>query len=328
MSIIIGGSGSSGSTMLIRKLSTHPEVFSGDEIDFFNKEQLFEDWDRNKLKILPYFPYFSTKGWQVYRRSALQREEYGWTKREIRKLLKSSSSINEFTKAYFERPVSRKKARLWIEKTPSNCYSFRHFLEQYPEGKVVHIVRNPLDSAASMYNKSPRVYYAVGTWLYNNAAALTVADSDRYHRVKYEDLVYNQDETFAKLCDFLGIDSAGLVLEIKGKTEKHIESWSNSPFAKISTSSMGKFQKLSEDIKDEIYTAFDRFEVSEAHQKANNIVLSDFYSVASELGYETEIFPKPELVKKLTSDLKKDKRVRTLKMYHTGGSYYPLSMKK
>ena len=72
MAIIIGGSGSSGSTMLIRKLSTHPDIFCGGETNFFNKEQLFENWNKNKLKIIPLLPFFSTKGWQIYRRSNLQ----------------------------------------------------------------------------------------------------------------------------------------------------------------------------------------------------------------------------------------------------------------
>lgn len=322
----MGGSGSSGSTMLIRKLSTHPEVFCGGEINFFNKEQLFENWNKNKLKILPVFPFYSTKGWQIYRRSTLTRSEYGWSKTSIKELLQKSDSINQFSATYFDKPMKDKNAKLWIEKTPSNAYSFTKFLEQFPEGKVIHIARNPLDSAASMYKKDPRVYYGVGTWLYNNSAALAASKSKRYHLVKYEDLIYNQEETLQNLCNFIGIDADGIVMEQKNK-EKHIESWENSPDAKISDSSMGKFAKLPQEIQDEIHTAFNSCVIAESHVREKNLPYTDFKSICKVLGYDDALKPVESLKDKIEKDLKRDKRMRTLKMYETKGSFYPLEIK-
>lgn len=322
----MGGSGSSGSTMLIRKLSTHPDVFCGGEINFFNKEQLFEDWENNKMKILPFFPFFSTKGWQIYRRSTLHREEYGWNKESVKELLKSSKNINEFTSSYFDRPRNAKQAKIWIEKTPSNAYSFTKFLEQYPSGKVVHIVRNPLDSAASMYNKDPRVYYAVGTWLYNNAIALAAASSKRYHLIKYEDLIYKKEATLQNICDFIGIDKEGIILEQKSK-EKDIATWDNSPDGKISDSSMGKFKKLPQSIQDEIYTAFEYFKISESHKKTKNIEFDTYHKVCEQLGYNADLKPVENLVHKLKKDLRGDKFLRNIKMYATKGNYYPIEVK-
>ena len=58
-------------------------------------------------------------------------------KRIQMELLKNSNSINEFTQVYFKRPIDKKNAKIWIEKTPSNAYSFTKFLDQYPNGKVV-----------------------------------------------------------------------------------------------------------------------------------------------------------------------------------------------
>lgn len=326
MAIIIGGSGSSGSTMLIRKLSTHPGIFSGGEINFFNKEQLFENWDKNKLKILPLFPFFSTKGWQIYRRSNLYRDEYGWSKETIKSLLNKSNSINEFSKAYFKKPMDEKNAKLWIEKTPSNAYSFTKFLDQYPSGKVVHIARNPLDSAASMYNKDPRVFYGVGTWLYNNAVALAASKSDRYHLIKYEDLIYDQQNTFEKLCNFIGVDQKGIVFEKKEK-EKIIASWNNSPDAKISDSSMGRFKKLDQSIQDEIYTAFHYFKISEIHKETKDIQFDSYNAICDQLGYSSILKPVHSLKRKLEKDIKRDKLLRTIKLYETRSSYYPIEIK-
>lgn len=326
MSVIIGGSGSSGSTMLISKLSTHPELFCGGEINFFNKEQLFEDWNKNKMKILPLFPFFSTKGWHIYRRNSLHRSEYGWTKEEIKKLLKTSHSINNFSEQYFNRPLLKKGAKFWIEKTPSNCYSFSLFLKTFPKSKVVHIARNPLDTIASIYKKDQRVFHAVGNWLYNNATALNVSDSENYYLIKYEDLIYDTNNSFSKLCLFLGIDSKDIKLDL-GIDNKLIPTWNNSPTAKISDSSMGKFNFLSQEVKDEIYTALAYFEVSDSHKNKKNIKYIDFNTICEKLNYSSVIHPKESMLKKIKLDLKKDKLNRTIKMYATGGDFYPIQLK-
>jgi hypothetical protein len=327
--ILIGGSGSSGSTMLIRKLQAHKDIFSGGEINFFNKERLFEDWNKNKLKILPYFPYFTTSGWDVYRRSMLTRNEYGWNKKEIKNLLKESNSINEFTETYFKKGLDKKQAKIWIEKTPSNAYSFKYFLEQFPQGKVIHITRNPLDTIASIYKKNRPVYYAVGTWLYNNAVALVCENSERYLRVKYEDIVNDPDVEFKRMFDFIGVNSENVNLTTENNIiKKDIESWKNSPDAKISKSSMGGFQKLDKNVQDEIYSALDYIQISEKHIQDKNIKYFNFETISERLDYVTELYPNKILKEKIKKDLKKHKFERSFKRYETGGNNFPLQIKK
>ncbi|MCF6306854.1 MAG: sulfotransferase [Flavobacteriaceae bacterium] len=327
--ILIGGSGSSGSTMLIRKLNNHPDIFGGGEISFFNKERLFEDWQKNKLKILPYLPYFTTSGWYVYRRSMLTREEYGWNKKEVKNLLKQSNSIVEFSKHYFKRGLDRKNAKIWIEKTPSNAYSFKYFLEQFPEGKVIHITRNPIDSVASMYEKGVPIFYSVGAWLYNNAAALVCENSKRYLRVRYEDIVDNPEIEFKKLLDFIKIENKGLNLSTKEKKEvKDIESWKNSPDGEISKSSMGRFYKLPVEIQKEIYTALHCIQISKKHISDKNFKYSDFDSISKKLGYETKLEPDLTFKGKIKKELKIHKLERSIKMYYTGGNNFPIQLKK
>jgi len=327
--ILIGGAGSSGSTLLRKKLSTHKDIFSGGEINFFNKERLFEDWNKNKLKILPYFPFFTTSGWDIYRRSMLTRKEYGWNKNEIRDLLKQSKSINEFVNVFFDRGLKNNNSKLWIEKTPSNAYSFKLFLKQFQEGKVIHITRNPLDSIASMYNKNKPIYYGVGTWLYNNAAALVCENSKRYLRVKYEDLVLDPKPTFQRISNFIGIDIAGLNLLGEKKMEMNlIDSWKNNPNAAISTTSMGSFYNLQNELQNEIYTALHCIQISDAHSKVKDFKYVDFYAISKKLEYNSDISPNKEMVIKIKKDLKLHKMERFLKNYQTGGKFFPLKIKE
>lgn len=92
MTVLIGCAGSSGSTLLPTLLNRHPKLFSGPELNLLNKEQLFEDWEHWENRVFSFFPFCSTRGWQVYRRSNLSDPAYGWSRREVRTLLREPVS--------------------------------------------------------------------------------------------------------------------------------------------------------------------------------------------------------------------------------------------
>jgi len=243
MSILIGGAGSSGTSLLSNKLNIHPDLFSTGEINFFNKEQLFENWSKNKLKILRKWPFESTKGWFVYRQSNLGIKECGWKSEEIKEMLKSSATINEFCESYFKKPLEDKEAKYWIEKTPSNCYSFNHFLSQFENGKVIHMVRNPLDVMASFCKRGLSPYAAAATWIYNNSTSLAVENSTRYLRISYEDLVDDPKMIFDKILSFLNVKLLDLNMEQTTSSMSKIGSWNSNPMHSIDKKSIGGFQR-------------------------------------------------------------------------------------
>jgi len=102
----------------------------------------------------------------------------------------------------------------WVEKTPTNERHLARLLAEFPEAKVVHVVRRPEDALVS--HKA-----ALGTqWragrealaIYRNLArslrvahAQSRAPSDCYLLVRYEDLVTRPDEMSRRLAGFLGI---------------------------------------------------------------------------------------------------------------------------
>ena len=81
MAVLIGGSGSTGSSLLRTILNRHPLIFSGSELNFFNKKQLYYNWNKYKTRVLTKNNFYClyTTGWFPYKSTALLAEDYYWT---------------------------------------------------------------------------------------------------------------------------------------------------------------------------------------------------------------------------------------------------------
>ena len=129
----------------------------------------------------------------------------------------------------------------WVEKTPTNERFLGRLWADFPEAKVVHVVRAPEATMASRKRLEER---SAGSWRhgrrvlgdlaesYRIAAARTASESpNRYRVVRYEDLVDEPLATMGKVADFLEIESLPILLR---PTVAGIPSSPNSSFALIS----------------------------------------------------------------------------------------------
>lgn len=103
--------------------------------------------------------------------------------------------------------VGKPDARIWIDHTPSNIAIGRALLELYPDGRLIHIVRDGRAVAASMIplDWGPNnVVSAARAWLRTIAQglALELAFPTRVLRVRYEDVVRDPEPTLRRLCEF------------------------------------------------------------------------------------------------------------------------------
>jgi len=101
------------------------------------------------------------------------------------------------------------KAR-WGEKTPGNLFYVDTLRTMFPEAQFLHLVRDPRAGVQSMQKTSffgediainalnRRKYLREG--LHRDATM----PSDRWMRVRYEDLLHAPEKTTRTLCDFLG----------------------------------------------------------------------------------------------------------------------------
>ncbi|MCB2425570.1 sulfotransferase family protein [Methylophaga pinxianii] len=88
---------------------------------------------------------------------------------KFEQLLKQSATRAELTNLYCEAVMKKKGASLWFEKTPQNVYGLPLIIEQFPEAKIVHIVRHPLSVIKSLLVgkviKTDNLYAAINYWL-------------------------------------------------------------------------------------------------------------------------------------------------------------------
>lgn len=100
----------------------------------------------------------------------------------------------------------------YLEKNTHNILWFDQILEVMPDAKLVHVVRDPRDSASSMLgeNWAPSEADQVITYLTDlharwDAVAVRVPD-DSFIEVRLEDLVDDRKTTLDQVCEFWDLD--------------------------------------------------------------------------------------------------------------------------
>lgn len=107
-------------------------------------------------------------------------------------------------------------SRRWFDKTPQNIYGLPLLAHDFPEARFVHIVRNPLNVAASLILgkviKAPNVVSAANYWQEAVAIFNTVRPiiETRVYELKYEDMTASPLTAMTSLLNFLGEDAASL----------------------------------------------------------------------------------------------------------------------
>ena len=141
----------------------------------------------------------------------------------------------------YETAVSPGSGVIWGDKSPSYIRQIDLLLEAFPEARVIHIIRDVRDFAASMRKAWGKdVGRAAYRWGADVLAARTVTarHPQRCIEVHYEALLADTADLMAKLCNFLGIafsssltqldrpienlgDAKGMTEIVRGNTKKY-----------------------------------------------------------------------------------------------------------
>lgn len=275
--IMMGGCGSSGTSLLSHLLNSHPSIYSGSELFLLNKKKLYKNntfqylkpkfrsilMRSSRHKIAKLFNRENTipttgmlkndlLGGSTYaeRRHTLtfihEPESHGFTKEQIVKIADISMNFKEFVDSFFGIILARTGKKRWAEKTPTNCYCIGEFLSLYPSGKYVHIVRDGRDVVPSLIKRGAPPEVAVRRWLHDTSMGLPYRNNSRYYEVKYEDLVINPKLTLNKLMNFLG-ESEDADLMIAGQTKSQSmnnhSTWTIGTTDPISKQAIGKWKQ-------------------------------------------------------------------------------------
>jgi hypothetical protein len=162
---------------------------------------------RHKAKMMS--EWLRSKAFDV---SGLQAEEIK------AKVLSECRSASDFLRIVMEEVARRQGVDRWIDSTPTNIPHLLRIKKDFPDARVIHIIRDGRDVALSLdkrgwsrplpwdRNKGLLAAGLYWEWIVRKGRRLGVALHADYFEVRYEDLVNQPAQTLKRLAVFLSHD--------------------------------------------------------------------------------------------------------------------------
>ena len=263
-SLLIGGCGSSGTTLLAHLINASDSIYCGPELNLFNKLQLYIHpfhYTREKFlsllkKGIPTIGELNSDllAESTHRRPISTRnfmldlDVYGYTIGQICDLAAEYKDFYAFANEFFLPCLKKEKKIMWAEKTPTNAYCVKEFLSSFSSGYYIHMVRDGRDVVPSLIKRGYKAETAIRRWLHDTAAGFPFRKSKKCLIIKYEDLVRNPAQILDKIFRFLKLnDSAELAVEKaqnKNLLSHPLDEWNFRPNKKISNAAVSKWKQL------------------------------------------------------------------------------------
>ncbi len=210
--IFLVGAPRSGTTILQSLLAAHPEIISFPESKFFHY-LLYEPFVANLSSRLTSFF-----------RDEIHRPE-------LFNDFDDSQTVETKTRWFvgvLDSLSMEQNKSIWLEKTPEHIYFIEDIQRLIPDAKFIHILRNGMDTIASMY-ESTRIYndlwggvwdleHCIERWEYAVLTSHKYVNNSNHIFVKYEELIDNKSVVLADICNFIGIEyHAAMLINYKAK---------------------------------------------------------------------------------------------------------------
>lgn len=211
--VLIGSAPGAGSTLLSVILDAHPEIACGPELTIFSHSLVYTDFARFKraarrAQHLPRPDSYRAlqRGFAPY--SGISNHNapyYGIASEDFLNCLQSYGDAGAWLNGTFCPWLKARGKDVFVEKSPENIYGMDAFLDAFPTGLAVCLVRHPLDQILSLRRRNFSFGRALSIWLVETALCLQLAKHSRVHLIRYEDLVYDPVSTLDRLCRFLRV---------------------------------------------------------------------------------------------------------------------------
>jgi len=306
---LIGGCGSSGTTLLAHVLSRHSAITSAPEIDFFNHVEILNLADlRVQLDAL-YRRVRLSHGYKLVTNFLRDGDELGIGRDDFEALLDAASDEKDLFRRLAGRIREPAGAACFVEQTPSNVYLFRDLAERFPGLPLIHQIRDGRDVAASFLRRGKTLYHAGSRWLYDTLAGVCARGRESYLELSYEQLVTDSEVTLLRIVEHLGLPfeevmvnpPPGLTPKNAGKRASYEENWrgrrapqnwTHVPNEPISSSSIGCFER---ELSPAQLSTLYRIRLTDAARHELDAPVATFVELLEYLGYETAR-PKPAAV--------------------------------
>ncbi len=333
MSGLIGGSGSTGSSLLRRILNRHSKIYCGPESSLFCKAALYTDFKSNKRKILKKgIGGLRSNSWHVYRGVDLGLSEFGITQNEIEQCLHSSQSLDQFAELFFGQVLQNNNKSIWLEKTPGNAYNFRAFDALFEGAKIIHIYRNPYDTIASLFKRGFSPFQAVSLYLLNTSFALSAEKLDAYFEIAYEQLVSNAKKSILPLLSKFGLEWEETMLHGTSKVFEDdvskLKHWGYDETMPIGQASVGRFHSLEEEHQNIILEACQLIWINEDLVQKSALSYDSIAALCKRLNYGEKEPQEYKYYSTLKSQKRMDLMFRVRKAAYFNYFNYPVVLKK
>ena len=194
---LIGGSPSSGSTLLVNLLNSHSNVIALPETGLFvHGENLTAgNTSSDNLNLNIHLPWINT-GEKVAQAIGLDPETY-------------DHAVNKYPTAFdlLRAYVNPDKSSYLIEKTPENIFAFYTYLSASPKNRVVVTIRDALSVTQSLVRRGFTIAESLLIWFgHSYETARIVRDfSGQVYQCTYENLTKNPSKTVDEIMEFWGI---------------------------------------------------------------------------------------------------------------------------
>ncbi len=258
--IFVVGNSRSGTTLMGRILGRHSSVFTFDELHFF--EELWspeaDSSDISKQKGVE----LAARLLNIQRNGYLTQKDSQDFIAEAQEILKNFPETMPAPKVYdafIQYEAQQHNKTIPCEQTPQNVFYIGEILKQFPEAKIINMVRDPRDVLLSQKRRWRRALIAKNVskfngfryWmnyppitiskLWNGAisAADKYAEDSRIKTVNFEQLLSNSETTLKEICQFLELSFQNTMLDVpqvgssseqdqperKGINKERSESW-------------------------------------------------------------------------------------------------------
>jgi hypothetical protein len=188
--VFVVGCGRSGTTLVREMLCRHSAFGGGPETLFFVKTL-----DTAYLSVLSEVP-----------------------EAELRDLRQRTHSIVEFAQEYHRAMAAREEKPRWVDKTPMHVRALPRILRSFPNGRVIHVIRDGRDVVCSLrHHPRERVYRGrivpfeidrpveegAGRWVRDTGGGRALAGHPRLEELRYEQLVIDPEGETRRICRFL-----------------------------------------------------------------------------------------------------------------------------
>jgi omega-hydroxy-beta-dihydromenaquinone-9 sulfotransferase len=235
MSIFITGNSRSGTTMMSRIMGNHPDIFTFQELHFFDEILPPSNFDTtisktNAVKLtaglmaIQRNGYFGSKNIEPFVEEATH----------LQKTMQIATHGKTYT-SFLNYETLRNSKKIPCEQTPQNIYSIKEILQLLPEAIIIVMVRDPRSVLLSQKNKWKRRSLSGGKipkleairsrinyhpitisriWKSVMTTALNYANNPAVLIVKYEDLIHHPEKTIQTVCKHANIDFQIEMLDI------------------------------------------------------------------------------------------------------------------